>query len=172
MSLARFSRAAATPGYLYELAHGVIEVTHIPGLPHGVCVRRISRAFAVYEERNPDIVIFAGGGAEAKIELWGSHTERHPDFSVYLSAPPEDTDQPWDRWTPDIVIEVVSASSQKRDDGQKRADYLAAGVREYWIIDPLRRVGVFLTRRGDSWIETTIGPRGKWRTTPAPRLYT
>ena len=40
---------------------------------------------------------------------------------------------------PDLVIEVVSPSSVSRDYIQKTAKYMAAGVREYWIIDPLRQ---------------------------------
>lgn len=37
---------------------------------------------------------------------------------------------------PDWVIEVVSPSTENRDYISKLAKYNAAGVREYWIIDP------------------------------------
>jgi Uma2 family endonuclease len=37
---------------------------------------------------------------------------------------------------PDLVIEIVSESSVKRDRSDKYREYQAAGVREYWIIDP------------------------------------
>ena len=37
---------------------------------------------------------------------------------------------------PDLIIEVVSPESRSRDLRDKYADYEAAGVREYWIIDP------------------------------------
>lgn len=37
---------------------------------------------------------------------------------------------------PDLAIEVVSSESVERDWREKYYDYLAAGVREYWIIDP------------------------------------
>jgi Uma2 family endonuclease len=40
---------------------------------------------------------------------------------------------------PDLVIEVISKSSVKIDRDDKLKEYQAAGVREYWIIDP--RVG-------------------------------
>src|SRR4051794_10183836 len=38
----------------------------------------------------------------------------------------------------DFIIEVVSsdADSQNRDFFEKRADYAAAGIQEYWIVDP------------------------------------
>jgi Uma2 family endonuclease len=35
----------------------------------------------------------------------------------------------------DLVVEVVSPSSAKRDHQEKRAEYERAGVREYWVID-------------------------------------
>ena len=36
----------------------------------------------------------------------------------------------------DLVVEVVSDDSVKRDYETKYAEYEAAGVREYWILDP------------------------------------
>jgi Uma2 family endonuclease len=46
------------------------------------------------------------------------------------------------RDTPTIVVEFVSAGkrSRRRDYLEKRREYLAAGVAEYWIIDRFRRV--------------------------------
>ena len=37
---------------------------------------------------------------------------------------------------PDIVVEIVSASTRKRDETIKRRLYERSGVSEYWIIDP------------------------------------
>ena len=38
---------------------------------------------------------------------------------------------------PDLTVEIVSPQSQSRDRRDKYHDYQSAGVREYWIIDPL-----------------------------------
>lgn len=40
---------------------------------------------------------------------------------------------------PDLVVEVLSRSTTGRDRGVKFEDYAAHGVREYWIIDPVRK---------------------------------
>jgi Uma2 family endonuclease len=40
---------------------------------------------------------------------------------------------------PDLAIEIVSPDSQSRDRREKFAEYEKAGVREYWIIDPLSK---------------------------------
>ncbi|HEY3241891.1 MAG TPA: hypothetical protein VGM03_00945 [Phycisphaerae bacterium] len=107
MPLRDFARAEAAPGYLYELANGVIEVSDFPDIGHHRTVWHARKALTAYDLAHPGIVDFMGGGAEAKIELWGRETERHPDISIYLTPPPEGNEQPWDRWIPEIVIEVV-----------------------------------------------------------------
>jgi Uma2 family endonuclease len=40
----------------------------------------------------------------------------------------------------DLIVEVLSEESTARDRGEKFVDYEAAGVREYWILDPLREL--------------------------------
>ena len=43
----------------------------------------------------------------------------------------------------DLVIEIVSPDSVERDRGSKFVEYEAAGVREYWLIDPDRQQAEF-----------------------------
>jgi Uma2 family endonuclease len=38
----------------------------------------------------------------------------------------------------DLVVEIISPESSVRDRGEKFYEYEAAGVREYWLIDPQR----------------------------------
>jgi Uma2 family endonuclease len=38
---------------------------------------------------------------------------------------------------PDLIIEIVSPESEARDWREKYLEYQAAGVREYWVIDPM-----------------------------------
>ena len=40
---------------------------------------------------------------------------------------------------PDIIIEVLSKTSEKYDTGPKRAAYARTGVEELWIIDPAKK---------------------------------
>lgn len=40
---------------------------------------------------------------------------------------------------PDLVIEVISRSTRRKDMMLKLSKYEAAGVREYWIVDPDKR---------------------------------
>jgi Uma2 family endonuclease len=43
----------------------------------------------------------------------------------------------------DLVVEIVSPESGKRDRGDKFREYEAAGIAEYWLIDPLRSEALF-----------------------------
>jgi Uma2 family endonuclease len=57
--------------------------------------------------------------------------------------------------SPDLAIEIVSAESVERDYIRKRALYEAAGVPEYWIVDPeLRLVTVLILDRTGKYRET------------------
>ncbi len=54
---------------------------------------------------------------------------------------------------PDIAVEIVSPDSVERDYELKRNIYEAAGVKEYWIIDPDERRATFLRRQGEQFVE-------------------
>jgi Uma2 family endonuclease len=53
---------------------------------------------------------------------------------------------------PDLVIEILSDSTRRRDETLKRDRYERAGVREYWIVDPQRRVVRVLRRGGAGFL--------------------
>lgn len=43
----------------------------------------------------------------------------------------------------DLVVEVITPGSQSVDRGEKYYEYEAGGVREYWLIDPVRKQAEF-----------------------------
>lgn len=61
---------------------------------------------------------------------------------------------------PDFAIEIVSPDSIKRDWADKLTEYPAAGVREYWIIDPQ-------SEKFDAFV---LDQNGKFVSTYDPRL--
>ena len=52
---------------------------------------------------------------------------------------------------PDLLVEVLSPSNRGRDLLTKRALYARAGVREYWIVDPMSRTIEVLTLDRDAF---------------------
>ena len=58
---------------------------------------------------------------------------------------------------PDLIVEILSPSSSRRDWGTRRELYARHGVREYWIIDPTNRiVSVLMLREGVLEVEQTL----------------
>ena len=60
-----------------------------------------------------------------------------PDISVICD--PSKVDNRGYQGAPDFIIEIVSPSSQRMDYLTKLFKYRTAGVREYWIVNPLQR---------------------------------
>ena len=60
-----------------------------------------------------------------------------PDISVICDK--KKLDEKGCNGAPDWVIEIVSQSSQQMDYGIKLFKYRTAGVREYWIVNPLKQ---------------------------------
>ncbi|MBR4152365.1 MAG: Uma2 family endonuclease [Selenomonadaceae bacterium] len=57
---------------------------------------------------------------------------------------------------PDMVVEVLSYSTRKKDLTVKKDTYEAQGVREYWIIDPrAKSVSVYLLQDGKYFLDDT-----------------
>ena len=169
MAYADFIKADFKEGWLYELARGIIVVTQVPGLPHGRIVMRIGTMFALYDVSHPGVINYRAGGGECRLRLPGMKSDRHPDQAVYLVPnPPGGTS--WERWAPNIVVEVVSRGGKRRDYVEKREEYLRIGVSEYWILDPKHRRFTVLSRAGDIWEETTLAPGAHHRTHLLPGL--
>lgn len=169
MSLAAFAEAEGQPGYNYELERGMIVVVKIPNWqPHFFVWQVVRDQFAVYRVAHSTHVLAVGGGGECALRMPRFQSERHPDLSVYLFPKPPPLDGPWEDWVPEITVEIVSKRSIRRDYVTKREEYLAAGVRAYWIIDPLKLTATVLTRRGETWHETKLSRRGVIRTPLLP----
>ena len=58
---------------------------------------------------------------------------------------------------PDLAVEVLSASTARRDRGVKREDYAAHGVAEYWIVDADDESVAVHTLDGRRYRETEAG---------------
>ena len=63
-----------------------------------------------------------------------------PDISVVCN-PSKLTDKGCSG-APDLIIEILSPTSRKRDYITKNSLYSDAGVREYWIVDPKKEITV------------------------------
>jgi len=66
---------------------------------------------------------------------------------------------------PDLIVEVLSPSTARRDRGDKKTLYEQHGVQEYWIISPDEKsVEVYLLKDGKYELDDvyTVIPDGDW----------
>jgi len=163
MSLDDFDRAIGREGYIYELGKGVIEVSDVPHLDHGKTVQEARDQLVMYKVTHPGVIDYLATGSDAKLLIGPSESERHPELLIYCRPAPE-VDHPWSLWVPEIVIEVISESSRKRDYEVKPGEYVEFGVDEYWIIDAAKKQMTVHVRWRGQWKTQIVKPPKKYST--------
>ena len=71
----------------------------------------------------------------------------------------------------DLVIEVVSPSSRGLDRGDKFFEYEAAGIEEYWIVDPRRKRAEFYRLREGAYEPVIPDAEGKVHSSTLPGFF-
>ena len=130
-------------GLRHELLDGEHVVTPSPGTEHQQLVKRVFLALDRHVERHQlGEVLFAP--FDIKLSLF---TVVVPDL-VYFTAErfARVVNEKHATAAPDLVVEVLSPGTRRRDRGRKRAIYEREGVAEYWIVDPVARDVVQLRR--------------------------
>jgi Uma2 family endonuclease len=133
----------------YELLDGRIVMTPPAGWTHGTVGNRIGVRLGQHvQARGLGIVLDASAGYELP-----SGDTLEPDVSFVSTArfgsrPPRTPNQ-FLRMPPTLAIEILSPSTARRDQTEKKDIYARNGVDEYWIVDPAKKtVTVFhLIRR-------------------------
>ncbi len=124
-----------------ELIYGELVVTPAPLVWHQVVTGRLLRYFQ-------DLAATHGGLAVVSpvdVRLF-DHSVVQPDV-VYVSPERLAIARRRFEGAPDLVVEVLSPGSARRDKVWKLKLYAEAGVREYWIVDPEANAFEFLVLR-------------------------
>jgi Uma2 family endonuclease len=80
--------------------------------------------------------------------ILADHSVVQPDL-VYVSAARVDIVQDRIVGAPDLLIEVLSPGTMRRDTHEKKTLYALSGVPEYWLVDPAsRRIEFQVNDRG------------------------
>jgi Uma2 family endonuclease len=154
----------------YEFLYGCVVAEPPARWPHGrIDGSILYRLGAHVEPRGLGLVI----GSSQGFALPSGDTVQ-PDTAVILhdtwAAAPPPTPNRFLTVVPDLVVEILSPSTARRDLRVKRDIYERNGVREYWIVDPPRRAvtvlvagagGRFTSERtvvGDEPAQSTLLP--------------
>lgn len=101
------------------------------------------------EDRDLGLVL----GQEFFIRFPAQRRRRLPDLFFVAEVKRSKLRRTFFEGAPDLMVELVSSDSVERDYDHKRKEYEAAGVREYWIIDPEKR----------EWLPLALNKRGRYQ---------
>jgi Uma2 family endonuclease len=124
--------ALPTDGLRYEVVEGVLFMAPAPGTAHQGCSALLLTYLVTHVE-------FAGLGrvfaAPIDVEL-APGTVVQPDLLVIRTANLGIIAPSRIIGAPDLIVEIASPSTAGYDRREKQDAYAAAGVAEYWIVDP------------------------------------
>ncbi len=129
-------------GKRYELVEGRLEeVTPASPMSSAVAVAIAALLYAFVRPRKLGVV----GGADWGVKLFGDpDTVRAPDVCFVRAdrLPNGKVPRRFQDGVPDLVVEVLSPTDRYRRTQRKVREYLAAGARLVWVIDPDERSAV------------------------------
>ncbi len=118
-------------GRLYEIIDGELLVSPPPGVLHQRIVGELHAQIRQHlRDSGRGEVLFAPVGVRLGDDVL------EPDLVVVLREHADRIGDQVIEGAPDVVVEILSPGTAKRDLVTKRAVYQAAGVAEYWIVDP------------------------------------
>lgn len=130
-----------------EFVDGSIEVLPMPTRSHQLLLKALLRLFEEIIEGQGGIVLFA----PMRLRLRPGKF-REPDLLLLLdAADPHNGERFWTG--ADLVLEIVSPDNPERDLVEKRREYAAAGIPEYWIVEPRDRSVTVLALAGGAYRE-------------------
>ncbi|HMO41545.1 MAG TPA: Uma2 family endonuclease [Saprospiraceae bacterium] len=138
-----------TDTFLYELLNGVIVRKSAPHIIHQRILRKLVRRFE-------DFVLEAGAGevffAPVDVVLSNENAPQ-PDlvFVSQANAAIIDEEEGIINGVPDLVVEIISPSSVKRDRIEKMAMYEQFKIKEYWLVDPNNQSIEIYTLKDDKY---------------------
>ena len=121
-------------GRQYELYDGEVRVVPSPTNRHQMVLRNLVALFLEHAKEYggrllfaPSDVVFTQFNVIQPDLLYFSEARRH---LVQLDTPTD--------IAPDLTVEVISPGTSAHDRGPKQAVCARFGVREYWLVDPLK----------------------------------
>ena len=118
-----------------ELIDGFIYHLTMPSIRHQSIVGEIDYTFKSYVKRNGGKCKIFGAGVDVCLDS-DNKTMIVPDITVVCHR--DKFTEKYIDGAPDLVVEVLSKSTKKKDMTTKLEKYATAGVREYWIVDSKR----------------------------------
>jgi len=151
--------------YRYELIHGVLVVNPIPLAQETGPNELLGHLLLVYKDNHPQGSSLDQTLPEQYVRTRDSRRRADRLIWTGLGRVPK-----LKRDLPSIVVEFVSAAKRDRhrDYVEKREEYMALGIREYWIIDRSRRQMTVYIGQPDGVREQIVAETDNYRTDLLP----
>lgn len=155
-------------GTFHEWAEGIVIKMSPASRRHTLLTQYLVQWLNAYFALNPIGQVLT---APFVMQMEAIGRSREPDLQVILTTNPGELTDTFMNGPADLCIEVVSPESVGRDYGDKFVEYEKAGVREYWIIDPIRQRAQF-NRLDDTGVYAAASPddTGYYHTPLLPKL--
>jgi len=126
------------PDKRVELVRGLLVVRELPGMRHA----RVAMDLALALGAHVRAAALGRVYAEAGFKLASNpDTVRGPDIAfISRGRIPDPEPTGFAGFAPDLVVEVISPGDRPGEVLAKVADWLSAGTRLVWVLDPARRV--------------------------------
>ena len=129
-----------------ELIYGRLFVSPSPVPVHQVIVLQLGVAMDTLAAETGGVAFVA----PMDVTLF-EHSVVQPDV-VYVSPGRRGILHDRIEGAPDLVVEVLSPSTTRRDRGDKMRLYASSGVSEYWVVDPMARQVEFLVNEDGRFV--------------------
>jgi Uma2 family endonuclease len=126
-------------GFRYELVKGELRKMSPAGCEHGAVIFNLSGLLAQHIKAHK---LGQGFGADTGFKIFSNpDTVRAPDIAFVRRERIPEAGVPKNFWdiAPDLAVEVVSPGDTFNEVDEKVEDWLAAGVRAVWIVNPKGR---------------------------------
>ncbi len=146
-----YLRLEDPPTARLEYEHGRLIVSPTGANAHDLLIGILVSIFDRYEESAATRACIAM--SEHSFFMPPGERDLRPDLGV-ITDQRKDRPLPRKGWidgAPNIAIEVLSPSTEKRDRTFKAARYFEEGTSEYWLFDPIGEAAEFLRRGASDW---------------------
>lgn len=126
-------------GFRYDLVKGELRKMSPAGSEHGAIIARLTGRIMTHVEEHELGEVF---GAETGFKLASNpDTVLGPDLAFVSKDRIPATGIPVTYWpgAPDLAVEVISPGNTRREMEEKVKEYLTAGVRLIWLLNPKQR---------------------------------
>ena len=143
-------------GFRYEVLDGVLYMVPPPSVRHQRVSHNLQLALGNFvRQRRLGTVLSAPCG----VRLPGQPVPVQPDILFVHADRRHIIGEEYVEGTPDLVVEILSPSSWLYDRKEKFLAYQAAGVQEYWIVDPRACTIEVFTLEGQTYaLQGKFGP--------------